>query len=208
MSKRTHEQTANKPPLCKGGKGRGDCKSQGIEERSELQEGFCNDKQSLSLNHAVQSAPFTQGSLQCGKTACGAAEEKCSVTFRKAPQSRSRGFVRGGACKGAQRAEEADFAAEERSCRKNIRSIRASGYSQSFRRLSGAALLRLRARHSRAAQRNARHHARLRHRAAQSDHAGKPCKAHRRAPCGVCTRGEIAKKRGRYASSFSFWHKM
>ncbi len=35
------------------------------------QEGFCNDKQSLSLNHAVQSAPFTQGSLQCGKSPRG-----------------------------------------------------------------------------------------------------------------------------------------
>ena len=63
-------------------------------------------------------------------------------TLRNVPQSPSEPpprFVRGGACKGAQRAEEADFAAEERSCRKNIRSIRASGYSQSFRRPSGAA---------------------------------------------------------------------
>ena len=75
MRKRTHEQTADKPPLCKGGKERGDCKSWGIEERLELQEGFCNDKQSLSLNHTVQSAPFTQGSLQCGKTACGDAAD-------------------------------------------------------------------------------------------------------------------------------------
>ena len=35
------------------------------------QEVFCNDKQSLSLNHAVQAAPFTQGSLQCGKSPRG-----------------------------------------------------------------------------------------------------------------------------------------
>ena len=46
------------------------------------QEVFCNDKQSLSLNHAVQSAPFTQGSLQCGKSPRGGRQKISAATGR------------------------------------------------------------------------------------------------------------------------------
>ena len=46
------------------------------------QEVFCNDKQSLSLNHAVQAAPFTQGSLQCGKSPRGGRQKISAATGR------------------------------------------------------------------------------------------------------------------------------
>lgn len=178
--------------------------------------------------------------VESGMRRHGGGETLCNAL--QGPSEPPPRSVRGNACKGAQRAEEADFAAEERSCRKNIRSIRASGYSQSFRRPSGARtvrpsrgticacfLLRISKRRSSTA-------CAMKASPLQSDcriAAFPCCSTKRAAPCTATTscgavrsrrktlqsasprsvrrlhtRGNSRKKRGRYASSFSFWHKM
>ena len=62
------------------------------------QEVFCNDKQSLSLNHAVQAAPFTQGSLQCGKSPRGGRQKISAATGRSTKCARGARTSKQGLC--------------------------------------------------------------------------------------------------------------